>query len=305
MNILKTLCGIHSPSGEEFRVKEFLVDYINSSKYWWKKKPKLIYGDGFQDNLIVVFGKPKVAFIAHMDTVGYTVRYDKEIIPIGSPVNETGDKLQGHDSISRIDCILHKNSQEFNLSYIYKRLIQTGTSLTFKPNFCETDSTIQTPYLDNRLGVWMLLKLAETMENGIIAFSSWEEHGGGSVEFLTNYLHEKLKIKQIIIADTTYVSEGIEHNKGAVISLRDAYIPRKIFVDKIKDIAIKYDIKHQLEVEYSGGSDGASVQRSPYPVDWCFVGLPISNIHSPEEIVNKNDIFATLKLYQQLMKNLQ
>jgi len=305
MNILKTLCSIHSPSGEEFRMKEFLVDYINSSKYWWKKKPKLIYGKEFQDNLIVVFGKPKVAFIAHMDTVGYTVRYNKEIIPIGTPVNETGDILQGQDSISEIECLVHKNSEEYNLSYIYKRLIQTGTSLTFKPDFRVTEDMIQTPYLDNRLSVWILLKIAETMSNGILVFSSWEEHGGGSVEFLTKYLYERFNIKQTIIADTTYVSEGIEHDKGTVISLRDAYIPRKLFVDKIKNIAIENNIKHQLEVEYSGGSDGASVQKSPYPVDWCFVGLPISNIHSPDEIVNKNDIFATIKLYQKIMSNLQ
>ncbi len=301
MNILKTLCSIHAPSGEEFRMKEFVLDYINSSKYWWKKKPKLIFGEEFQDNVIVVFGRPKAALIAHMDTVGYTVRYDKEIIPIGSPVNETGDKLVGQDAISEIDCLLHKNSDEYNLSYIYKRLIQTGTSLTFKPDFRITEKMIQTPYLDNRLGVWMLLKLAETMNNGIIVFSSWEEHGGGSVEFLTKYLYERYKIKQTIIADTTYVSEGIEHDKGTVISLRDAYIPRKLFVDKIKNIAEKHNINYQLEVEYSGGSDGASVQKSPYPVDWCFVGPPISNIHSPHEIVNKNDIFATLKLYQKLM----
>ncbi|RLD68129.1 MAG: aminopeptidase [Bacteroidetes bacterium] len=304
MNILKTLCNIHSPSGEELKMKEFLIDYINSSKYWWKKKPKLIYGNEFQDNLLMLFGKPKVALIAHMDTVGYTVRYDKELIPIGSPVSETGYKLRGEDSIGRIDCLLHKNSKEYNLSYIFKRLIKPGTSLSFKPNFRLTEHSIQSPYLDNRMGIWLLLKLAETLNNGIIAFTCWEEHGGGSVEFITKYLYEKYKIQQIIIADTTYTSEGINHDDGVVISLRDENIPRKSFVDKIQNIASVNNLKYQLEVEYSGGSDGASVQKSPYPVDWCFVGPPISNIHSPDEIINKNDIFATLKLYQSLMDNL-
>jgi len=305
MNILKTLCAINAPSGEEFRMKEFLIDYISSSKYWWKKKPKLIYGDGFQDNLIVVFGKPQTAFVAHMDTVGYTVRYDKELIPIGSPVSETGYKLYGEDSIGEIDCLLHKNSEEYNLSYIYKRLIKPGTSLSFKPDFKSNEEVIQSPYLDNRLGVWLLLKLAESMEHGIIAFSCYEEHGGGSVEFITKYLYERYNIKQIIISDTTYVTEGIKHESGAVISLRDAFIPRKIFVDRIRALAKKHDVKHQLEIEESGGSDGASVQKSPYPVDWCFVGPPISNIHSPYEIVNKNDIFATLKLYELIMQNIK
>ncbi|OQY02921.1 MAG: hypothetical protein B6I20_06055 [Bacteroidetes bacterium 4572_117] len=230
--------------------------------------------------------------------------YNKELIPIGSPVSETGYKLQGSDTISNIDCLLHKNNEEYHLSYIYKRLINAGTSLTFKPDFKLTENTIQSPYLDNRLGVWTLLKLAETLKNGIIVFSCWEEHGGGSVEFITKYLYEKYKIQQIIIADTTYTSEGVKHNNGTVISLRDSFIPRKVFVDKIQKIAKDNNIKHQLEVEDVGSSDGESVQKSPYPVDWCFVGSPISNIHSPYEIVNKNDIFATLKLYQLLMDNL-
>lgn len=305
MNILKTLCAISSPSGEEFRMKDFLVSYINSSKYWWKKKPVLICGDGFQDNLILVFGRPKTAIVAHMDTVGYTVRYDKELIPIGSPVCETGCKLQGEDSIGEIDCLLHKNSEEYNLSYIYKRLIKPGTSLTFKPDFKQEDEKIQSPYLDNRLGVWMMLKLAETIEHGVVAFSCYEEHGGGSVEFITKYLYDRYGIKQMIVADTTYTSGGITHGAGTVISLRDAFIPRRLFVDKIKALAKKHDVKHQLEIEESGGSDGALVQKSPYPVDWCFVGPPVSNIHSPYEVVNKNDIFATLKIYESIMKDLK
>jgi len=200
--------------------------------------------------------------------------------------------------------LLHKSNQEYNLSYIYKRLINPGTSLTFKPEFRLAEDTIQTAYLDNRLGIWILLKLAETLNNGILAFTCCEEHGGGSTRFITKYLYEKFNIQQIIIADTTSTSKGIHHNNGTVVSLRDEYIPRKLFVDKIQNIAKDNKLKYQLEIEQSGGSDGASVQKSPYPVDWCFIGPPISNIHSPDEIVNKNDIFATLKLYQLIMDNL-
>ncbi len=305
MNILKTLCAIHAPSGEEFRVKAFLIDYVNSAKYWWSKKPKLVYGNSFQDNLLLVYGKPKIAFIAHTDTVGYTVRYNKELIPIGTPVSETGWRLQGEDEIGKIDCILHKNSDEYNLSYIYKRLIKPGTSLTFKADFKNEDEYIQSPYLDNRLGVWLLLKLAEEMKQGVLAFTTHEEHGGGSVAYVVKHLYEKYGIRQYIIVDTTYTTEGIFHDKGVVISLRDEYIPRKLFVDKIIKTATEGNVKFQLEVEQSGSSDGACVQKSPYPVDWCFVGPPISNIHSPDEIINKNDIFAALKIYRLLMQKLQ
>ena len=305
MNILKTLCSIHAPSGEEHRIKEFLIDYVNTAKYWWKKKPKLVYGEDFQDNLMLIFGRPKIAFIAHTDTVGYMVRYDKELIPIGTPVGETGTKLQGEDSIGKISCILHKNSEEYNLSYIYKRLIKPGTTLSFKPDFQIKDEYIQSPYLDNRLGVWMLLKLAENMHRAALAFTSYEEHGGGSIGYVVKHLYERYGIRQFIIVDTTYTTQGIMHEKGVAISVRDAFIPRRVFINKIIKIAEEGNINFQLEIEQSGSNDGASVQKSPYPADWCFAGPPVSNIHSPNEIINKNDIFAALKLYRLLMNKLQ
>ena len=68
--------------------------------------------------------------------------------------------------------------------------------------------------------------------------------------------------------------------------------------------AKKSKIPFQLEVESSGGSDGNQLQKSPYPFDWCFIGAPEDNVHSPQEIVNKNDILSMIQLYQYLMKHL-
>ena len=61
MELLKKMCEIHAPSGEEVTMKEFILEYIQNNKNNWKVKPKLYYGKGFQDNLIMVFGKPTTA----------------------------------------------------------------------------------------------------------------------------------------------------------------------------------------------------------------------------------------------------
>ena len=53
-----------------------------------------------------------------------------------------------------------------------------------------------------------------------------------------------------------------------------------------------------------GVSDGNSLQRSPYPFDWCFIGAPEDYVHTPDEKVHKNDIVAMVELYKYLMKNL-
>ena len=273
-----------------------------SNMHDWKVKPKIFSGDGFQDCIILSFGTPRTAIYAHMDSIGFTVKYNNEIIKIGGPVVEEGIELVGTDSKGNIKGkIIKKDDKTF---IDFKREIDRGTSLTFKMNFKETDNYIQSCYLDNRLGVWNALKVAENLENGVIVFSCWEEHGGGSVGFLTNFIHSKYNINKALISDITWVTEGVKAGKGVVISLRDSGIPRRSFVNKIISLAKSHNINYQLEVESSGGSDGNEIQKSPFPVDWCFIGAPEQNVHSPKEKVHKKDVKSMLQIYNMLMKEL-
>ena len=302
MKILKKLCNIHSPSGEEYRISEYILEYINSNMQTWKKKPTIYYGKGFQDSIILSFGKPRTAIYAHMDSIGFTVKYNNEIVKIGGPITDEGIILIGKDTLGNIEGKLIKKDKKLFIDF--ERTINRGTSLTFKTNFRETENHIQSCYLDNRLGVWNALKVAETLDDGIIVFSSWEEHGGGSVGFLTNFIFNKYKIHKALISDITWITEGVLEGNGVVISLRDSGIPRRRYVNEIIAIAKNSDIPYQLEVESSGGSDGNEIQSSPYPIDWCFIGAAEQNVHSPDEKVNKKDIKAMVSLYKLLMDKL-
>ena len=302
MKLLKKLCSIHAPSGEENNISEFIIEYVNSNMQNWKVKPKIYSGDGFQDSIILSFGQPKTAIYAHMDSIGFTVKYNNEIIKIGGPVVKKGIELVGSDSKGKIEGKIIKKNEKIFIDF--NREIDRGTSLTFKMNFKESNDYIQSCYLDNRLGVWNALKVAEKLENGLIVFSCWEEHGGGSVGFLTNFIYTKYNISQALISDITWVTEGVKAGEGVAISLRDSGIPRKKFVNKIIDLAKKNNISYQLEVESSGGSDGNEIQKSPFPVDWCFIGAAEQNVHSPKEKVHKDDIKSMVEIYEMLMKEL-
>ena len=302
MKLLKKLCSIHAPSGEENNISEFIIEYVNSNMKNWKVKPKIYSGDGFQDSIILSFGKPKTAIYAHMDSIGFTVKYNNEIIKIGGPVVKNGIELVGSDSKGKIEGKIIKKNEKIFIDF--NREIERGTTLTFKMNFKETKNYIQSCYMDNRLGVWNALKVAKSLENGLIVFSCWEEHGGGSVGFLTNFIYTKYNIHQALISDITWVTKGVKAGKGVVISLRDSGIPRKVYVNKIIDITKKTKIPFQLEVESSGGSDGNEIQSSPYPIDWCFIGAAEQNVHSPKEKVHKLDIKSMVEIYQLLMKEL-
>lgn len=305
MELLKKLCAIRAVSGDERAMTEFVLQYIGETEKNWNVKPKVIHGDEFQENIVLVFGKkPRTVIFAHMDSIGFTVRYGKQLVKVGGPVTENGIGLVGSDSNGEIECELQVGRKEFSIGYKFNREIDRGTNLSFKPDFRETNSHVQCCYLDNRLGVWNALKVAETLKEGIIVFSTREEHGAGAVSFLGKYIYEEYGVRQALISDITWTTDGVKHGKGVAISMRDRGLPRRAYLERVIDIAKDSGIPFQLEVEGSGGSDGLELQSSAYPWEWVFVGAPEDNVHSPDEIVHKKDIERMTALYKVLMEKL-
>jgi len=303
LDLLKDLLAVHAPSGEEFRMKSFLLEYIGAHAHEWETVPVVLQDETlFHDALVLVFGTPRTLIFAHTDSIGFTVRYQDQLVPIGSPKAETGYVLSGKDKLGPIECTLR---MEDDLPFFdFPRAVQRGTSLVFRPNFRLSEEFIQSPYLDNRLGVFVALQVAQTLKDGAIVFSTFEEHGGGSVPFILDHLCRQYPIRQALIADITWVTDGVSHGEGVVISMRDRNIPRRKFIDKIVALADKSGIPYQLEVEGSGSSDGREVQLSHHPVDWCFIGAPEDHVHSPDEKVHLSDLQAMIDMYIFLMNEL-
>lgn len=304
MELLKQLCHVRSVSGDERPMRDFLLQYIEKHSSRWKAKPEVIYGDPFQDCLILVFGRPRTAIYAHIDTIGFTSAYDKSLIRIGGPQLKNLYRLWGADSKGEVRCNLIVDEENHSLEHDYERELDRGTLLSFEPNFRETAEFVQCCYLDNRLGIYNALMVAETLTDGAIVFSSYEEHGGGMAGFIAGHLYQHYQIKQALISDITWVTEGVQAGKGVAISMRDSGIPRKQYLDRIIELAKEWKQPFQLEVESAGGSDGSELQKSPYPIDWCFIGAAEDHVHTPDELVHKADIDSMLSLYRWLMEKL-
>ncbi|MGE0568794.1 MAG: M20/M25/M40 family metallo-hydrolase [Bacteroidia bacterium] len=306
IELIKTLGQIHAPSGNEVLLKDFILNYLKKNKGKFKHKFKIYEGDNFQDNIILIFGKPKTALFAHMDSIGFTVRYGKQLVKIGGPRTVNGYKLIGSDSKGKqeVELVVKTKKGISSIEYKGKRDFERGTELVFKQDWRETKTTIQSCYMDNRVGVYNALKVAETLKDGAIVFSTYEEHGGGSVLYLQKFLFEKFGIKQGLISDISWITEGVRPGLGPVISMRDSLIPRRSFLNRVIAIAKKNKLDYQLEVEGSGGSDAKELQMAEYPWDWCFIGAAEENVHTPDEKVHKKDIEGMVKIYQVLMKEL-
>ncbi|GAB2704932.1 hypothetical protein GCM10011495_15710 [Hymenobacter frigidus] len=304
MQLLHSLCRVPAPAGNEAALTQFVLNYVHEHQASWEHRPEIVADDRFQDCILLVFGQPRTAIFAHLDSIGFTVRYGRQLVRIGGPQVEAGYRLVGQDSQGLVDCTLTVDNETGELGYAFHREIDRGTELTFYCDFRETVTTVQSCYLDNRLGVWNALRLCETLEHGIIAFSCWEEHGGGSVAYLAKFIYETYGVRQALISDITWVTEGVHAGQGCAISLRDSLIPRRAYVDRIRAIAAASGIAHQLEVEGSGGSDAKELQHAAAPWDWCFIGAPEDHVHTPNELVDKRDIESMLALYRVLMQEL-
>jgi len=306
MELLKKLTQIRAAASDEGAMKSFLLEYIEQHKANWKVQPEIYEGREFQDCLVVVFGKPRTAIYAHMDSIGFSTGYDKELIKIGGPRLIDGMELVGSDSQGEIETelMIIESDEGKSIQYVFDREIDRGTILTFKPNFRETGEYVQSPYLDNRLGVWNALQVAETMEHGAIVFGTYEEHGGNTVANCARFLMEKYQVYQALISDITWVTNGVGHGGGVAVSMRDSGLPRRSYLNRIIELAKESGVKYQLEVESAGGSDGGVIQKSSLPIDWCFIGAAEDNVHSPDEKVFKSDIESMVALYKYLMQHL-
>ncbi len=303
MELLNKLCGIHAPSGNEELMTLFLLDYINKNKSGWKVNPEIFHGEDFQNCIVLIFGKPTKAVFAHIDSIGFTARYNNQLVKIGAPEVKNGYLLKGTFENKEIEFPIRAKNERDIFAEVSVEL-EPGTDLIFKDIWKEDKESVQCCYMDNRLGVWNALRLCETINDTAIVFSCWEEHGGGTVPFLSKFLYESYKIRQALICDITWVTEGVRPGMGVVISMRDTGIPRRKFVNEIIKLAKESGIPFQIEVESSGGSDGTELQKQPYPIDWCFIGAPEENVHSPYEKVHKSDISSMLEMYQYLLSKL-
>jgi putative aminopeptidase FrvX len=302
MKFLNELLEIQSVSGDEHLSTRFILNYVLEHKSLWNILPEIYSGEEFHDCVLLKFGQPRTVVFAHIDTIGFMVRYDNQLISIGGPEIIEGTELVGKDNLGEINCKLMGNENGY--FHDFPRGIEPGTRLSFKQNVRLDEDFITAAYLDNKLGVYSALKVCETISDGWVVFSTYEEHGGGSIPFLLKFIQENAPVKQALISDITWVTEGVRHHEGVVISIRDKFIPRKKFLDRIIKLAELSGIMFQTEVEEYGGSDGKEVQFSPYAIDWCFIGAPEDNVHTPDEKVSLSDFKSMIALYCYLLEKL-
>ena len=96
--LLQELCTIPATAGDEQLLSDWILRYTLKHQSSWKHQPEIFAGDGFQEAIVLMFGRPRLAVFAHLDTVGYCTAYGDRLVPIGKPKAKTGATLLGRDA---------------------------------------------------------------------------------------------------------------------------------------------------------------------------------------------------------------
>lgn len=195
--------------------------------------------------------------------------------------------------------------------------IQLGDQITPVTNFyySEKNRRMLSKGLDDRVGIAALVELGKRIsafdhENTIYCVGSvQEELGTRGAEVIANYTD----------ADVCFVLEGapaddipgIPFNtqtgvgKGAHVRVFDPTMAAKQELkDFVIDTAKATDIKIQLAVRKSGGTDGREIYAANRGIPSIVLGIPVRYAHSHNCLVSMDDFDELIKLLVNISKKL-
>jgi putative aminopeptidase FrvX len=286
MDLLLQLQQIPGPSGDEGRIADFIEAHCGGIEGASVRR--------LGDLVLVTRGQPGVAVFAHTDTIGFTLGYDRTLIPIGGPRAEGGERLRESGGKGAGRLRIKGDDTGWRLS---GKQGEPGSRWVYAEPLKIRNGKVSGPYLDNRAGVWNALRTVERCPDVAVVFTPGEEHSGRGALLGARLVHEELNITRALISDITWHTRSIKNGKGPAISFRDRHVPRQRFLDEVVAAATASGIPFQREVESEGGSDGAAIERSTFPIDWVFIGAPQKRSHTPRELCRIDDLHAMVELY--------
>lgn len=334
LSLLKELTGTMGISGFEDKVRELLRRYVEEFGF-----------DSRTDRLGSLIarkegGGPRVMVVAHMDEIGFVVRYvdDKGYIYLTrvggvNPRTLPGARVVvwagsgpltgviGEKPIHRMKEEELKKAPELDKLFVdlglpperVKEKVKIGDPVGFKPDFTTLgEGVVASKSLDDRLGCLVLLMVAERVKDEELpvdlhlVFSAREEvglEGARTAAFEVN--------PEVAVAvDVTHAGDHpaleekeapVKLGEGPVISRGAA--PDNVVTDALSDAAEKAGVKYQLEAEGARtGTDIDAVRLVRAGVRVGLVSLPLRYMHTPSEVASLNDAENAAKLIVEFLR---
>ncbi len=330
--LLKKYCDILGPSGMEDEIRNAIIQDIAPYNCQYEIDP---------NGNLIVFKKgkkprnKKVLISAHMDEVGFMVKYideegylwfdalggidrrvvsGKRIVFCESGVSgivasksihiQTPDERGKCEPITEMHMDIGAGDRE-----TAKQYVNIGDCAVFKPNFSDFgDGLIRSKALDDRFGCAVMVKMlqGELEYDTYFAFNTCEEIGCDGAKEVAHNLRPHI----VIALETTTAGDvlGVPKSKcackigeGAVISIMDrSTIYDKDLVEIAVEVAKERDIKWQYKNVIAGGNEAGAYQRAASGAKVLAISAPARYIHSANNVLSMDDINAVSKLVNAL-----
>lgn len=325
MNELKELCLINGASGDESRVREYILSRISADEI-------------IVDNLgnLIVFkkgkkrAKNKIMFSAHMDEVGFMITHISEdgFLSFGevgginpSVVLGRGVRLESGASGVIGTKAVHRQTAEERKSFpaiseLYidigaknrdeaERFAPLGSYAYFDDDFFTFgDGFVKGKAIDDRAGCLIMMNMinGEPEYDAWYAFTVQEEVGtrGAAAAAFSVAPDIAFVLESTTACDIAGVSGAkkvCELGKGAVVSYMDngAIYDRELYSLALKT-ALDNEIPVQTKTLIAGGNDSRSIHISRGGVRTCAISVPCRYLHSPSCVIKECDYYAVEQL---------
>ena len=335
--LLAKLCEVAGAPGHENRVRKIVLDEI-------KPFVDEISIDNMGNVVAIKKGKEKkkVMIGAHMDEIGFIVTHidDKGFVyfhTLGGfdPKTLTAQRVIIHGKEDVVGVMGSKpihlmsaaDRQKVPTTKDYfidtglnkkmlEKIICVGDAVTRERKMVEMGECLNCKSLDNRVSVFILIEMLKEMKKTppydvYAVFTVQEEIGirGANVSSMQINPDFGFGLDTTIAWDTpgsTKQEQVSALGEGACIKVMDSStVCDYRMVAYMKEIAKKKKIKTQLEILPAGGTDTAGIQRmNPGGSIAGAVSIPTRHIHQVIEMVNRNDVRASIDLLRHCVENL-
>ena len=192
-----------------------------------------------------------------------------------------------------------------------RRNVSIGDPITLLRPPLTTERAVTAPYLDDRLGVFVLLEAlrrARNTEAEIYAVVSVQEEVGLRGARTSSFAIDPdmgIALDITVAADLPGADKAQNPNtlgKGVSLGIMDAYsISDPRLVTRFRELAEQNGIEFQEEVSLAGGTDAGAIQLSRAGTPVITVSTPVRYVHTSNEMALLEDIEGTIDLVGRFM----
>ena len=323
---LQKLAGCHSTPGDEDEVRGVLESCWREAGWLAERHGRYAVTARAPAD---ASSKPVLLVCAHMDSPGYCVdrlrvepcaasgRASFGVTELGSPefdgvasavLKTRRGKFRG--ALRRHGAAADEDDVRFDMDAddAARADVRQGDRLCFTPQFRQAGTLVESPFLDNRLGCWMLTRLAaeapawQTRYRVVLGATACEEMGGFGARVLAAQVRPDLAV----VLDTTYESEeqGVRLGQGPVLTLSDASVlvsPGER--DRVLERMAQAGVPLQTEAYNFSGTDARAFPQQGLTCPVYPVLVPTRGNHAPRETADLRDGDAWLAAVRVIAEN--